>query len=132
MDTCKNGCKLQGERIPEDYLRAGYYGKWDGVTPRYYSRLIGVETMDYDGVSEWLCPDCGVRWDRWAGEVLEEAAPVTQPERSADEAERSPEPTEDVVAAAREANAREGLGLQGEFYPCKPDIFAATYEPVDE
>ena len=23
-------------------------------------------------------------------------------------------------------------GVQGEFYPCKPDIFAATYEPADE
>lgn len=23
-------------------------------------------------------------------------------------------------------------GLRGEFYPCKPDIFAATYEPVTE
>jgi hypothetical protein len=22
-------------------------------------------------------------------------------------------------------------GVQGEFYPCKPDIFAATYEQVD-
>lgn len=22
-------------------------------------------------------------------------------------------------------------GVAGEFYPCKPDIFAATYEPVD-
>ena len=22
-------------------------------------------------------------------------------------------------------------GVQGEFYPCKPDIFAATYDPVD-
>ena len=22
-------------------------------------------------------------------------------------------------------------GVQGEFYPCKPDIFAATYERVD-
>lgn len=22
-------------------------------------------------------------------------------------------------------------GIQGEFYPCKPDIFAETYEPVD-
>ena len=21
-------------------------------------------------------------------------------------------------------------GVQGEFYPCKPDIFEATYEPV--
>jgi hypothetical protein len=23
-------------------------------------------------------------------------------------------------------------GVQGEFYPCKPDIFDATYEPVTE
>ena len=23
-------------------------------------------------------------------------------------------------------------GIQGEFYPCKPDIFAATYEEVSE
>jgi hypothetical protein len=23
-------------------------------------------------------------------------------------------------------------GVQGEHYPCKPDIFDATYEPVDE
>jgi len=22
-------------------------------------------------------------------------------------------------------------GVMGEFYPCKPDIFAATYEPAD-
>lgn len=23
-------------------------------------------------------------------------------------------------------------GIKGEFYPCKPDIFEATYEPVNE
>ena len=23
-------------------------------------------------------------------------------------------------------------GVKGEFYPCKPDIFAATYEPADQ
>jgi hypothetical protein len=23
-------------------------------------------------------------------------------------------------------------GIKGEFYPCKPDIFAATYDPVDD
>ncbi len=23
-------------------------------------------------------------------------------------------------------------GVKGEFYPCKPDIFALTYEPVEE
>jgi hypothetical protein len=23
-------------------------------------------------------------------------------------------------------------GVKGEFYPCKPDIFAATYDPADD
>lgn len=23
-------------------------------------------------------------------------------------------------------------GVRGEFYPCKPDVFAATYEPVED
>lgn len=23
-------------------------------------------------------------------------------------------------------------GIKGEFYPCKPDIFALTYEPIEE
>jgi len=35
-----------------------------------------------------------------------------------------------------EVGAREGdwviKGVKGEFYPCKPDIFEATYEPVKE
>lgn len=35
-----------------------------------------------------------------------------------------------------EMTARQGdwiiNGLKGEFYPCKPDIFEATYEPVTD
>lgn len=42
---------------------------------RVYSRVVGVEYPyghpdRYDGVSEWLCPDCGVREGRWTGRVL--------------------------------------------------------------
>lgn len=70
LETCINGCDLRGPRIPEEYLRAGYYGEWDGETPRFYSRLIGIELPTYDGVSQWLCPDCGVRWDRWTGKEI--------------------------------------------------------------
>lgn len=69
--TCINGCDLRAGPISEDALRKGYYGEWDGVTPQFYSRLIGVEIPGkYDGVSEWLCPDCGVRWDRFTGALL--------------------------------------------------------------
>lgn len=40
-----------------------------------YSRLIGVEYPyghkdRYDGVSEWKCPQCGLRVGRWTGRVL--------------------------------------------------------------
>jgi hypothetical protein len=43
----------------------------------YYSRLIGVEYSysspeQYDGVSEWLCPDCAARFGRWTGKLLAE------------------------------------------------------------
>lgn len=35
----------------------------------------------------------------------------------------------DLVAAPGDWIIR---GVKGEFYPCKPDIFAATYEKVEE
>lgn len=40
-----------------------------------------------------------------------------------------------VIITALEGNMTAQVGdmvirgVQGEFYPCKPDIFAATYEP---
>ena len=49
--------------------------EYQGKDGRIYSRLIGVEYAyghkdRYDGVSEWRCPDCGVRVGRWSGRVL--------------------------------------------------------------
>lgn len=50
------------------------------------SRVIGVEYASgcaerYDGVSEWRCPDCGVREGRWSRRRL-----------AAGELERRPRP----------------------------------------
>ena len=38
-----------------------------------------------------------------------------------------------TLEGTHEARAGDWIiqGVQGEFYPCKPDIFAATYEPAD-
>lgn len=47
------------------------------------------------------------------------------------------EPYRSIIIHTREGNMRasEGdwiiRGVQGEHYPCKPDIFAATYEPTE-
>lgn len=61
-DFCPNGCNLQGDAIPQEYIDAGYYG--EGVT--HYSRMLGIEIRGvYDGVLYWTCPECGVRWHRW-------------------------------------------------------------------
>jgi hypothetical protein len=28
------------------------------------------EPQHYDGVSEWVCPACNIRWGRWSGKLL--------------------------------------------------------------
>lgn len=67
------GSDLRGAPIPEAALLKGYYGEWNGE-PRFYSRMIGIEIRgEYDGVSRWHCPDCGATWDRWTGELVEDA-----------------------------------------------------------
>lgn len=39
----------------------------------------------------------------------------------------------DTLEGTMEASPGDWIirGVQGEFYPCKPDIFDATYEPVE-
>lgn len=39
----------------------------------------------------------------------------------------------DTLEGTHTANHDDWIikGVKGEFYPCKPDIFAATYEPAD-
>ena len=82
------GADWNASEIPRVYLAKGHYGhqppctklrEWDeGYDPlalcecpvRYYSRLIGVELPHYDGVSLWLCPDCGTKWDRFTGKKV--------------------------------------------------------------
>ena len=61
-DICPS-CKadLQGEPLTMQQLEAGYYG--EGVT--HFSRLIGIYDRAQDRTVEWLCPECGHRWQAW-------------------------------------------------------------------
>lgn len=72
--------------------------------------------------------------------VIEAAGPITV-DNVADiarwaDAAYSPMPAIFVETLEGEMRADLGdwiiRGVQGEFYPCKPDIFAATYEPVED
>lgn len=52
------------QEIPTEYLEKGYYGAWDGVTRRYYSRIIGMYDRELDRTTSYMCPDCGKEWPR--------------------------------------------------------------------
>lgn len=77
---------------------------------------------------------------RWTGDNLREVIAFTGRHESA--ADWTWKQFEDVVAIkGLKLFTLEGplmaavgdwiiKGIKGEFYPCKPDVFAATYEPV--
>jgi len=83
--TCPNGCDLRGKAMDPKYFDPALhdvdrqhhddalsrYGRCFclpyGDKPedeRFGSRIIGISDPDLDRIVEWLCPDCGVRWDR--------------------------------------------------------------------
>jgi hypothetical protein len=97
-DGC--GADLRGSPIPKDILHCYNHGPngeflatiedYEAVADQienpttHFSRVIGVE-YDYtspnrfDGVSEWVCPDCGRREGRFSGKVLEDGEEEVRP-----------------------------------------------------
>jgi len=59
VDNCPHcGVSLIGEPIPQELLDKGYY------STTHWRREIGMEYPElYDGVWEWMCPDCNGKWD---------------------------------------------------------------------
>lgn len=82
-----------------------------------------------------------LRWTHW-NEVCDFLGPIVSeenPARSVDGCsdtcgEQGPFIELTIPTLEGDHIARHGdwiiKGVQGEFYPCKPDIFEATYEPV--
>lgn len=95
---------------------------------KYRKKPVVIEAMPWTG-GDYRCLDnfCGKNWGR-ADAVGSEVWPSEI------------EDTEQVVVfnTAEQAWIPVPLGfwiirgIQGELYPCKPDIFEATYEPVVE
>ena len=83
-----------------------------------------------------------LRWSEWGTvcDFLGSIISVDNPSRHGDASDTCGEypPYINLTIPTLEGNhtALHGdwiiKGIQGEFYPCKPDIFAATYEPVEE
>ena len=52
----KYGDRKKALEIADDYGATETTGRW--------GRQIGISCRDRDRIVEWLCPDCGHRWDR--------------------------------------------------------------------
>jgi hypothetical protein len=90
--------------------------------PHFRKKPVVIEAMQFkgheiDGVDyalafdEWIGEKQGSRQCRYVGQSL--IIPTLEGDHEA-------KPGDWIIQ-----------GVQGELYPCKPDIFAATYEPVD-
>lgn len=89
------------------------------ATPKKYRKQpVVIEAMRYDGSN-------AVAVVRWFTKHLDDPAPYVAAQ------------TGDLVIPTLEGDMRASVGdwiirgVQGEFYPCKPAIFEATYEPVE-
>jgi hypothetical protein len=94
---------------------------------KYRKRPVEVEAMQWDGSRESIDAIC-----RWANDPLL----VHGDEPVVSYVYQGEDDVQDVIVWT--LNGDVGLdpgewvvrGVQGEFYPCKPDIFDATYEPI--
>lgn len=90
---------------------------------KYRKKPVVIEAVLWDGTESgyWhLCGELGANErNLWPGESIGRAGMVRLNIRTPDSIAHA-YPGDWVIK-----------GVKGEFYPCKPDIFAATYEQVE-
>ncbi len=86
--------------------------------PKFRKRPVVVEAMRNDGTTRQAD---AIR--AWSGDKLQDHWTNRQTEFYVDTLEGR------MTAVVGDWIIR---GVQGEYYPCKPDIFEETYEPVDD
>lgn len=89
---------------------------------KFRKKPVVIEAVQYTGhnMTEVLhfINDANVGLPAWIGAGSAQDAPVLIPTLEGN-----------MIASVGDWIIR---GVKGEFYPCKPDIFEATYEPVEE
>lgn len=88
---------------------------------RFRKKPVEIEAMQFS-------PENGADLARWCGGRYKADAKPSDP---SDVAHRLLIPTLEGTMTAQPGDWII-KGVKGEFYPCKPDIFDATYEPVGE
>jgi len=113
--------------------------------PQYRKRPVVIEARQWDGTAEGATPI--IDWVLTGGGTARyhgsEAAPEcngphgSAPFRYCPDCDWNDGPPTlhiDTLEGIMQAIPGDFIirGVQGEFYPCKPDIFAATYEPAED
>lgn len=96
---------------------------------RYRKKPVEIEAMQWDGTANGATRI--IDWILGHGSTA--TYTCSNPDRCAEHDGDTPHA---ISIRTLEGTMRADLGdyvirgLRGEFYPCKPDIFAATYEPA--
>lgn len=90
--------------------------------PRFQKKPVEVEAVQFTGLDSYLYI---VDWMKASGDTNALAGEVQY---------RTPIMLVQTLEGTMAANPGDWIirGVKGEFYPCKPDIFEATYEPIAE
>ena len=95
---------------------------------RYRKKPVEIEAMQWDGTATGATPI--IDWVLGHGGTARFSC--SQPECGPYKPEKPHTIAIDTLEGAMHASPGDWIirGVAGEFYPCKPDIFAATYEPA--
>ena len=93
--------------------------------PKFRKRPVIIEARQFSANGPQIAQWCGGRWCPTQDRIVAPNGEVAQ--------YHDPEHI-DIKTLEGTMRAYVGdfiiCGVNGEFYPCKPDIFAATYEPA--
>lgn len=100
---------------------------------RYRKKPVVIEARQWDGGPEAATPV--IDWVLAGDGTARYHSAEPEPEDDVDVWPTSAEPEHiaiDTLEGTMRAEAGDWIirGVKGEFYPCKPDIFDATYEPA--
>ncbi len=89
---------------------------------KYRKKPVVIEAMQFNGLDDYLAI---VAWMKECGDTHALANEVTY---------STPIMLVQTLEGTMAANPGDWIirGVKNEFYPCKPDVFAATYERAEE
>jgi len=136
-------CDTEGEHHAENHWRRGECQNWRSLSApepepgtRFRKKPVVVEARQWDGTAEGAGPI--INWilsgDQGAARY-HDAQPAVYDKVKTDMLVSPALPATiriDTLEGLMMASPKDWVirGVQGEFYPCKPDIFAATYDRI--